>query len=60
MERFIPEEKMSKKARRALYSVRRKNWGTLNPVTKKEESKKIYNRKRMRKEENPYVSVFDF
>lgn len=60
MERFIPENKMSKKARRALHCARRRDWGVLNPVTKKETSKKIYNRKRMQKERDPYASVFQF
>ena len=60
MERFIPENKMSKKARRALHCTRRRDWGVLNPVTKKETSKKIYNRKRIRKERDPYASVFQF
>ena len=45
MSKFIPREKLSKKARRALDVQRRAAWG-FSPVTRKVESKKIYNRKK--------------
>ena len=45
MSKFIPREKLSKKARRALDAQRRAAWG-FSPVTRKGESKKIYNRKK--------------
>lgn len=45
MSKFIPREKLSKKARRALDAQRRAAWG-FSPVTRKVESKKIYNRKK--------------
>ena len=45
MKKFIPKEKLSKKARKQLDSEQRATW-TLSPVTKKVESKKLYNRKR--------------
>ena len=49
MEKFIPYEKLSKKKQRAYNLKQRGTWGALNPVTRKVESKKIYNRKRARK-----------
>lgn len=45
MSRFIAREKLSKKARRELDSQRRTLWD-VPPVTKKIESKKLYNRKK--------------
>ena len=45
MTRFIPREKLSKKARRELDGRRRAVW-LYSPITKKIESKKIYNRKK--------------
>ena len=45
MKKFIPKEKLGRKARRQLDSERRVTWA-FSPVTKKVESKKLYNRKR--------------
>ena len=45
MKKFIPKEKLGKKARKQLDTKQRSTW-TFSPVTKKVESKKLYNRKR--------------
>ena len=45
MKKFIPKEKLGKKARKQLDSEQRTTWVFL-PVTKTVESKKLYNRKR--------------
>ena len=45
MKRFVPREKLGKKARRQLDSEQRATWA-FSLVTKKVESKKLYNRKR--------------
>ena len=45
MKKIIPKEKLSKKARKQLDNEQRTTW-TFSPVTKKVESKKLYNRKR--------------
>ena len=45
MARFVPKEKLSKKARRKLNLQRRVTW-EFSPVTKTVESKKLYNRKK--------------
>lgn len=45
MARFIPKEKLSKKARKELAAQQRATWA-FSPVTKKIESKKLYNRNR--------------
>ena len=46
MEKFIPYEKLSKKEKRKIDAAQRKTWGELNPVTRKPESSKAYNRKK--------------
>lgn len=44
MTKFIPYEKLSKKQKREIDRKRRGSWGNLNPVTRRSESKKLYNR----------------
>ena len=46
MERFIPYEKLSKKEKRKLDQAKRQTWGDLNPVTRKPENSKAYNRRK--------------
>ena len=46
MEKFVPYEKLSKKEKRKIDQARRQTWGELNPVTRKPENSKAYNRKR--------------
>ena len=43
MPKFIPREKLGKKARRALDAEKRATWG-FSPVTRKVENKKHYDR----------------
>jgi len=45
MEKFIPREKLSRKARKKLDSRKRASW-SISPVTRKVASKKLYSRKR--------------
>ena len=45
MKRFVPREKLGKKARKQLDSEQRATWA-FSPVTKKVENKKQYNRKK--------------
>ena len=44
MEKFVPREKMSRKARRALDARKRVMW-TICPATKRIENKRAYNRR---------------
>lgn len=46
MEKFIPYEKLSKKKRRELDAARRGSWCGVNPVTKKPQNSKVYNRRK--------------
>ncbi len=44
--KFIPREKLSKKAKRALDEKQRATWEGLNPVTRQVPDKKAYTRKK--------------
>lgn len=44
MGKFVPYEKMSKKARRALDQKKRSTWGNVNPSARVEDSRKSYKR----------------
>lgn len=46
MKPFLQREKMSKREKRALDAAKRATWGEINPVTRRAENKKIYNRKK--------------
>ncbi len=53
MKKFVPFEKMSKKQQRAINNEKRNTWGDINPVTRKSENKKAYNRKKCRDWDEP-------
>ncbi len=60
MGKFIPYEKLSKKKKRELDAARRTVW-TINPVTRKPENPKAYNRKKAQNWRNePPDSVLSF
>jgi len=46
MNSFIPREKLGKRARKAQDHRKRILWDGINPVTRKTENKKRYNRKK--------------
>ena len=50
MGKFIPPEKMSKKARKKLHAGRRRTWG-MSPVTRTVPNGKAYDRKKRKNEE---------
>ncbi len=60
MEKFIPYEKLSKKERRRQDSLRRGIWGGMSPVTRKAESKKVYNRKRAQYRKEDFSGLRSF
>lgn len=45
MEKFVPFEKMSKKAQKEQNKKKRGDWGNVKPATKVESSVKAYSRK---------------
>lgn len=48
MEKFVPYEKLSKKEKRRMDALRRGTWQGVNPVTRKSENPKAYNRSKAR------------
>jgi len=46
MTRFVPREKLGKKARRSLDKAKRRTFEGFSPVTKTVDSKKLYTRKK--------------
>lgn len=48
MEKFIPYEKLSRKEKRKLDNAKRGTWGSINPVTRKPQNSKAYNRSKAR------------
>ncbi|MBQ2898665.1 MAG: hypothetical protein IJE28_02840 [Oscillospiraceae bacterium] len=49
MEKFVPFEKLSKKKQRELNAMKRRDWNGINPVTRKSENPKAYNRRKAQK-----------
>lgn len=60
--KFIPKGKLSKKARLENAKTKRGSWGAISPVTRRMESKKLYNRKKVRLERNDsdQAGLFNF
>ena len=54
MEKFIPYEKLSKKQKRKMDLAKRQTWGELNPVTRKPENSRSYNRNKTRNWKRDY------
>lgn len=44
--KYVPLDKQSKRKRKEYYTAQRKDWGTINPVTKKTSNLKAYSRKK--------------
>ena len=57
MEKFIPYEKLSKKQQKAINAKKRGSWYGVNPVTRKPENPKAYNRSKARKWRDDLDSV---
>lgn len=56
MERFIPHEKLSKQKKREYNAKRRGSWGAINPVTRKPNNPKAYDRNKARRWTNDGTS----
>ena len=46
MKKHIPYQKLSKKEKRKIDAAKRTTWGELNPVTRKPQNSKAYNRRK--------------
>lgn len=60
MEKWIPYEKLSKKEKRKMDAAKRVTWGNLNPVTRKPENSKAYNRKKALRRERDSLDLSAF
>jgi hypothetical protein len=56
---YVPIEKQSKRKQREYHSLQRRDWGNLNPVTRKVPNLKAYNRKKS-KHRYEYEPCLDF
>ena len=45
-QKFVPLEKLSKRKQKEHHAMQRRDWGNLNPVKKKAENGKAYDRKK--------------
>ena len=54
MEKFIPYDKLSKKEKRKIDAAKRSTWGELNPVTRKPQNSRAYNRNKSRNWKREY------
>jgi hypothetical protein len=48
MEKFIPREKLSKRAQNALNAKKRRTWGAISPETRKPNNPKAYDENKTR------------
>ena len=62
MEKFVPLSKQSKQKQRAYHKAKRRNWGEINPVTRKPQNPRAYNRKKSKQryeyEPDAWISFF--
>ena len=64
MDKFIRYEKLSKKEKRKIDAAKRTTWGQINPITRKPQNSKAYNRNKSRNwkrdyhETNSGMSIF--
>jgi hypothetical protein len=49
MGKFIPFEKLSKRRQQEINRRKRRDWGSLNPVTRKPQNPKVYGRHKARR-----------
>ena len=60
MEKFVPFEKLSKKKQREMNLQKRGTWNGINPVTRKPENPKAYNRRKAQNWKEPDSVPFVF
>ena len=61
MKKYIPYEKLSKKEKRKVDAAARGSWNGINPVTRKPENSRAYNRRKARTWSDDSLTVpFDF
>ena len=51
MNNFVPYEKLSKKKKKEMNAKKRNTWNGLNPITRKPENSRAYNRNKKKAQE---------
>jgi len=59
-QQYIPLDKKSKREQREYHALQRRDWGIINPATRKVESSKVYNRKKSKQRWCEYEPGLDF
>jgi len=57
---YIPLNKQSKRKQKEYNATQRRDWGSLNPVTRKVENGKVYNRKKSKQRWCEHEPCLDF
>ena len=61
MNKYIPYKKLSKKEKRKRDLSKRQTWGSINPVTRKPENSKAYNRRKTQSwTDDPFNSALSY
>lgn len=53
-EKYIPYEKLSKKAKKEMDKTKRNTWGEMSPVTRMPANSKAYNRNKVKRDAMSY------
>jgi len=59
-QKYVPLEKRSKREQKDYHATHRRDWGKINPATKKIENAKAYNRKKSKQRWNEFEPCLDF
>jgi len=59
-QKYIPLEKQSKRNQKERHATQRRDWGGLNPITRKVENGKAYNRKKSKQRWCEHEPCLDF
>ena len=59
-QQYIPLNKQSKRKQKAYHAMQRRDWGSINPITKKAENGKAYNRKKSKQRWCEHEPCLDF
>jgi len=59
-QKYVPIEKQSKRKQKEFYSTQRRDWGNVNPVTRKTPNIKAYDRKKSKRWQNDYDATLGF
>ena len=59
-QKYVPLDKQSKRKQKEYHAVQRRDWGNLNPTTRKIDNAKTYNRKKSKQRWFEHEPCLDF